>query len=222
MAPSHSPRSAWGRRRDGRRHGAGGRRAARRRESYRDVLGQPLRDVQVVDLHGDLLAVAWLGHSDGRQVLNTTHQVKAAPPGAAGPPRPGPHLGGHAADGRDVVAGADEVPDVLLQLEVREPPIQGLGVLQRNRHGVSAPLSHAPSATPPQPRPPRATPPCGLSILITTSSQQFFGRWTVREKPSPQRELLGGVVLCRPLQRHRLPPGGSTCRTSQNSDDHGV
>ena len=41
------------------------------RESYWDVLGQPLRDVQVVNLDGDFLAVAWFGHSDGSQVLQT-------------------------------------------------------------------------------------------------------------------------------------------------------
>lgn len=40
-------------------------------ESYWDVLRQPLRDVQVVDLEGDFLAVARFGHSDGRQILQT-------------------------------------------------------------------------------------------------------------------------------------------------------
>ena len=47
-------------------------------ESYWDVLGQPLGDVQVVDLQGDLLAVARFGHSDGRQVLQTKHLINAA------------------------------------------------------------------------------------------------------------------------------------------------
>lgn len=45
--------------------------AVNTRESYWDVLRQPLRDVQVVDLNGDFLAVAWFGHSDGRQILQT-------------------------------------------------------------------------------------------------------------------------------------------------------
>lgn len=45
--------------------------AVNSRESYWDVLRQPLRDVQVVDLDGDFLAVAWFGHSDGRQILQT-------------------------------------------------------------------------------------------------------------------------------------------------------
>lgn len=44
--------------------------------SYWDVLGQPLRHVQVVDLDGDFLAVAWFGHSDGSQILQTQHDER--------------------------------------------------------------------------------------------------------------------------------------------------
>lgn len=42
-----------------------------REQSYWDVLRKPLRDVQVVDLHGDFLAVTRFGHTDGGQVLQT-------------------------------------------------------------------------------------------------------------------------------------------------------
>jgi len=38
---------------------------------HRNVIRQPLGDVQVVDLDGDFLAVSWFGHSDGRQILQT-------------------------------------------------------------------------------------------------------------------------------------------------------
>lgn len=42
--------------------------------SHRDVLGQPLGDVQVVDLQRDLLAVSRFGDSDGRQILRYTEK----------------------------------------------------------------------------------------------------------------------------------------------------
>lgn len=40
-------------------------------ESYWDVLRKPLWDVQVVDLHGDFLAMTRFGHTDGGQILQT-------------------------------------------------------------------------------------------------------------------------------------------------------
>lgn len=40
-------------------------------KSYWDVLRKPLRDVQVVDLDGDFLAMTRFGHSDGCQILQT-------------------------------------------------------------------------------------------------------------------------------------------------------
>lgn len=42
--------------------------------TYRFVLWEPLRDVQAVDLGGDLLPVSWLGDPDGRQILRQTEQ----------------------------------------------------------------------------------------------------------------------------------------------------
>lgn len=47
------------------------------RSSYRLVFGQPLRDVEVVDLRGNLLPVPWLGDTDGRQVLGAEKGVSA-------------------------------------------------------------------------------------------------------------------------------------------------
>lgn len=36
---------------------------------HRGESREPVGDAQLADLHGDLLPVAWFGHSDGRQVL---------------------------------------------------------------------------------------------------------------------------------------------------------
>lgn len=44
--------------------------------TYRDVLRQPLGDVQIGDLDGDFFAVAWLGHADGSQILPTQEERK--------------------------------------------------------------------------------------------------------------------------------------------------
>lgn len=120
------------------------------RESYRDVVRQPLRDAQVVDFHENLLAVSWFRHSDGRQVLQRegvrtkTRQGNRTQPSnnlnlaqssvCSGRSKLDPtHLRSHPADGRHVVAGVYEVPGVLRQLELTEPLKDGLGILQETQ-----------------------------------------------------------------------------------------
>lgn len=61
-----------------------------------------------------------------------------------------PHLGGHAADGGQVVPGADEVGGIELQLERGKPLADSLGALEDTRHPLQArppapPARRAPS-----------------------------------------------------------------------------
>lgn len=42
------------------------------RAAHRHVVWQPLWDAQVSNLYGDLLAMAWFGHTDGSKVLKET------------------------------------------------------------------------------------------------------------------------------------------------------
>lgn len=39
--------------------------------SHRNVIWKPLRDAQFGDLHGDLLSVAWFGHTNSCEILRT-------------------------------------------------------------------------------------------------------------------------------------------------------
>lgn len=52
------------------------------------------------------------------------------------------HLGSHSADGGHVIASADEVGCVMLQLELTQPLVDGLGVLTRERDISEATLTH--------------------------------------------------------------------------------
>lgn len=124
-------------------------------ESYRDVLRQPLRDAQVVDLNRDFFAVAGFGHSNGSQILWTQKEmryvcliIKLINAGNT-TKHPNPavirfntntlvHLGSHPADCRNIITSAEEVPDVLLQLELPQPLIDGLCILRhRRKHKLS-------------------------------------------------------------------------------------
>lgn len=37
--------------------------------SHRNIIREPFWNAQLANFHGDLLAVAWFGHANGRQVL---------------------------------------------------------------------------------------------------------------------------------------------------------
>lgn len=57
------------------------------------------------------------------------------------PPSAGGHLRGHPADGGHVIASADKVPGVVLQLEVAQPLADGLCILQHTHTHLSWLLS---------------------------------------------------------------------------------
>lgn len=44
-----------------------------------------------------------------------------------------PYLWGHAADGGDIIAGAEEVGSVRLQLELTQPVVNGFCILRRGQ-----------------------------------------------------------------------------------------
>ena len=106
--------------------------------THRDVVGQPLGYAQLGDLRGDLLPVPRLGYPNGRQVL--PHKVMPSGPlpwprVPALPSRCGTDLGRHAADSWHVVAGLQKVGSVALQLELAQPVMNGLSILQVGGRG---------------------------------------------------------------------------------------
>lgn len=104
------------------------------------------------------------------------------------------HLGSHPADCRHVIAGADEVPGVLLQLELAQPLMNGLCVLEN----------------------------IGVCLLMTDSWTDVESFCTaLLYLPIQQllrtNELLRKTLLRRSLHRHRLPARRPTCTTAQTS-----
>lgn len=118
--------------------------------THRDVVGQPLRDAELPNLSGDLFPVAWLGDTDGCQILTQAEwdcgqqwhrrargssSLLPAAQGVLGRVEKDlPYLWGHAADGGDVITSVEEVGSVGLQLELTQPVINGFCILERGQH----------------------------------------------------------------------------------------
>lgn len=96
------------------------------------------------------------------------------------------HLGGHAADGGQVIAGADEVGGIELQLERGKPLADSLGALEDTRHPLQARLP----APWPGVLPATAAPPSLLSRRPRGASCRPLGRLQLPGPRQPGQVLL--------------------------------